>query len=68
MLWCKPEERRLFLSGSGGPKLASKQVGTGKKQRAQPLHHGNGFYRFLSNKDAISRLRVLCGLARKKSE
>ena len=36
----------LFLSGSGGPKLASKHDGTGKKQRAQPLHHGNGFTGF----------------------
>ncbi|WP_224029888.1 hypothetical protein, partial [Prevotella lacticifex] len=33
----------LFLSGAGGPKLASKHDGTRKKQRAQPLHHSKGF-------------------------
>ena len=47
---CKPEERRLFLYGTDLAKLASKQVGTGKKHRAQPLHHSKDFTGFCRNK------------------
>ena len=35
-----------FLPGADLPKLASKHDGTRKKQRANPLHHGKGFYCF----------------------
>ena len=63
--WCKPEERRLFLPVADLPKLASEQVGNGKKHRASPCITARFFPVFVE-KDAISWLWVLCGFAREK--
>jgi len=46
-------------------KLASKQAGTGKKQRAQPLHHRNGFSGFCLNLSPCITARAFLVFVRK---